>query len=206
VAEHDGEQGRLLARRAGAFSPTLVVNQIESSAEQRECARIALACRHHLAAGVQQRGALPRDPRVRDAVAEEQHVLARYPGARFSVAVEALASDLSSGISASPLLTAPAPPERPALNTRELPSIERSAPGAYLRSCRERLGLSLAEVGRRTRIRSLASIEDENFEALPPERYVAAFVSQYARALGIGEFEHLTRRYVERYRAAGVAG
>jgi hypothetical protein len=86
----------------------------------------------------------------------------------------------------------------------ELPEIDVAAPGAYLRRCREHRGWSLQDVIRRTRIRSLASIEREQFDELPPDSYVVAFVRQYAQALGIREFERLTKCYVERYRATCV--
>ena len=63
-------------------------------------------------------------------------------------------------------------------------------------------GWSLQDVGKRRRIRNLAGIEGERFEGRPAEFYVVGFVRQYARALGIPEFERLAKRYVERYRAA----
>jgi flagellar biosynthesis protein FlhG len=201
----DAEAGRVLAGRAAAFAPMLVVNQLESSAERQRCNEIALACRHYLAARVCERGALPRDQRVRDAVAQGGHVLSLYPGARFSVALHALAADLMRAEPAQSLRTIPGPDEGPDSLRCPLPPLDVSAPGAYLRRCRERRGWSLEVVERRTRIRSLASIEGERFEELPPERYVVAFVRQYAQSLGIAEFQYLTEHYVQRYRAARVA-
>jgi flagellar biosynthesis protein FlhG len=205
VAQIDREAGRALAERAAAFAPMLVINQLESCAQRRGCAEIALACRHYLTAGVRERGALPRDQRVRDAVAEGRHVLELFPGANFSIALEALAEDLLRNAPTAPLSTVPAADEVAEGSHRDLPSLDAASPGAYLRCCRERRGWTLSDVGRRTRIRSLASIEGERFEELPPESYVVAFVRQYARALGIREFDRLTKLYVERYRAARVA-
>jgi flagellar biosynthesis protein FlhG len=277
VAEVDAEQGRLLAASAAAFSPMLVINQLDSNTQRSACTEIALACRHYLSAGVLERGALPRDQRVRDAVAQGQHVLSLFPGAKFSVAVDSLASELIDKTPISPLTTIPAREievergvpvgiERevevqrgsPVAIEREVevergvraglgrevevepgiragierkvdvergvrvgterkverevetksgkyPPLDSAAPGAYLRSCRERQGLAVADVVRRTRIRSLANIEAERFEELPPESYLAAFVRQYAQTLGIRESERLTQLYVERYRAHYVA-
>ena len=102
VADADAVQGRVLASAAARFSPMLVVNALETSAERRDCAEISQACRHYLTAGVRECGALPHDDHVRDALAAEEHVLARYPKAPFSVAVSSLAADLMSGKPVSP--------------------------------------------------------------------------------------------------------
>ncbi len=205
VARIDPEAGAVLAARAADFAPMLVINQLEFPAQRRGCAEIALACRHYLTAGVRERGALPRDQRVRDAVTQGQHVLALFPGARFSVSVELLAADLLRNAPVAPLSTLPAVNQVAEGSHHDLPPLDVSSPGAYLRCCREQRGWTLSDLGRRTRIRSLASIENERFEELPPESYVVAFVRQYALALGIHEFEQLTEQYVERYRAARVA-
>jgi flagellar biosynthesis protein FlhG len=85
-------------------------------------------------------------------------------------------------------------------DTSSAPGI--SEPGAHLRHRREQLGLDLSELCRRTRIRSLESIENERFAELPPEPYVRGFVLQYSRALGLSEGEALAASYVERYRRA----
>jgi hypothetical protein len=75
-------------------------------------------------------------------------------------------------------------------------------PGAYLRQCRERLGLSLTEARVRTQIRSLEHLEAERYEMLPPELYVRAFVTQYAELLGIENGAALAQRFIDRYRIA----
>jgi len=206
VASIDAEAGRALAGRAAAFAPTLVVNQLESFKEREHCVEIALACRHYLMASVRERGALPRDPRVREAVARGQHVLGLFPGARFSVALKLLAENLMNATPTASLSTLPAASDRFDRMRGVLPPLDVSAPGEYLRSCRERRGWSLGDVVKRTRIRSLGSIEGERFEELPPESYVVAFVRQYAQALGISEIECLTEHYLRRYRAARVPG
>jgi hypothetical protein len=99
-------------------------------------------------------------------------------------------------------LPSPASPDKTKALEQTLPPLGKQEPGAYLRSCREHRGLSIPDLFEKTRIRSLADIEAERFEDLPPERYVASFVEQYARALGIAEFQPLVERYLERYRAA----
>ena len=205
VAMIDSEAGSMLASRAAAFAPMLVINQLESSVQRSNCSEIALACRHYLTAGVRERGALPRDLRVRDAGSRGQHVLAQFPDSRFSVALHSLAADLMNETPAHSLTKLPVEErefEREGSPGCGLPPFDISAPGAYLRCCREQRGWSLQDVGQRTRIRNLASIEGERFEELPSEFYVVGFVRQYARALGIPEFERLAKRYVERYRAA----
>ncbi|MDH3210945.1 MAG: helix-turn-helix domain-containing protein [Myxococcales bacterium] len=93
-------------------------------------------------------------------------------------------------------------PSRPAtVDPRPaLPPLDISQPGGYLRQCREHLGIPLAELSHRTRIRRLDRIEDERFDELPPEPYLGAYVLQYAQALGIGEAEALAASFLERSR------
>ncbi len=83
-----------------------------------------------------------------------------------------------------------------------LPRLDISDPAGYLRRCRERLGLPIAELSRRTRIRRLDRIEDERFVELPPEPYLQDHVRQYARSLGVGDAEAaaVATSYLERYR------
>lgn len=60
---------------------------------------------------------------------------------------------------------------------------------AQLRAERERQGLTLDEMGERTKIakRHLMTIEDGRFDALPGRTYALGFVRSYARALGLDE-------------------
>ena len=203
----DSEAGAVLASRAAEFAPMLVINKLESSEQRQICSEIALACRHYLTAGVRALGGLPRDQRVRDAVSQGRHVLELFPGSRFSVALHSLATELIDETPAHSQMTPSSEDDELRGGTApeaELPEIDVAAPGADLRRCREHRGWSLQDVIRRTRIRSLASIEREQFDELPPDSYVVAFVRQYAQALGIREFERLTKCYVERYRVACV--
>lgn len=61
--------------------------------------------------------------------------------------------------------------------------------GERLRTARERQGMSLAEIGARTRVplRHLEAIEASNYGALPSPTYAVGFVRAYARALGEDE-------------------
>lgn len=61
--------------------------------------------------------------------------------------------------------------------------------GDRLREARERLGMSLAEIGARTRVplRHLEAIEASNYGALPSPTYAVGFVRAYARAVGEDE-------------------
>jgi transcriptional regulator with XRE-family HTH domain len=61
--------------------------------------------------------------------------------------------------------------------------------GALLRRAREAQGLSLAEIGTRTRIpiRQLEVIEAGAFASLPSRTYAIGFARTYARALGLDE-------------------
>ena len=201
VERLDAAAGALLAERASAFSPMLVINQLGVNAPADCASQIALACRHFLASSVQERGRLPRDERVRDSGARGAHVLAAFPGSSFSIAIDSLADDLLDDRPEGLLAT---PPSRADLAARRgcLPPIGDSDPGTYLRGCRERLGLSLTQVCRQTRIQSLGRIENGCYEDLPSENYVAAFVRQYAQTLGIPEAELVTARYLDCYRTA----
>jgi cytoskeleton protein RodZ len=59
--------------------------------------------------------------------------------------------------------------------------------GAMLQSARERRGLSLDEVARRTKItvRVLRAIENNAFEAVPPGIFTRGFLRAYAREVGL---------------------
>jgi flagellar biosynthesis protein FlhG len=96
----------------------------------------------------------------------------------------------------------PPPAEPSARPPVSLPSSGIAQPGVYLRRWRERLKLQLTELERRTRIRALESLENEDFDRLPPEPYVRGYVLQYARALGIPNAEQLAVSFLVRYRDA----
>jgi flagellar biosynthesis protein FlhG len=111
VSNADAEQGALLAGCAADFSPMLIVNQIESASDRNECEEISRSCRHYLAAGASECGALPRDRHVRDALGLQEHVLTCFPEAPFTRAVCSLAADLMDGTSLSPSSTLSEPVE-----------------------------------------------------------------------------------------------
>ncbi len=198
VESLDPSAFRALAEQAVGFAPMIVVNQAANDSQRRVGEAIARDCRFHLGVQLLHLGSLPRDECVRSAVGQSKPVVDLYPGAPFSTALIRLSRRLLQGHD----FRVPAPTQHFAQPKRPLPPLDASAPGAYLRRCREQLGRTLSELAQHTRIRSLANIEDERFEELPPEQYVEAFVRQYARALGIRDAEFLARRYVHRYREA----
>jgi flagellar biosynthesis protein FlhG len=102
VADLDPSMGRLLASRAAQFTPRIVVNQLDSSAQSSECAKIARACRNYLTAGVRECGSLPRDRHVRTALREQEHVLTLFPDSPFSLALNSLTEDLVAGAPLTP--------------------------------------------------------------------------------------------------------
>ena len=67
-----------------------------------------------------------------------------------------------------------------------------------LRVARERAGLSIREISESTKIRAgaLEALERGNFDRLPGDFYVRAFLKAYARAVGLPE-EDLLREYDE---------
>ena len=79
--------------------------------------------------------------------------------------------------------------------------------GAQLRKVREGLGLTLAEVAQRTRIRpkQLESIEAEAFDKLPQRVFVRGFVMAYARELKLDP-ERVWASYGKRWETATARG
>lgn len=71
------------------------------------------------------------------------------------------------------------------------PALAPERVGARLRQGREALGLSIAEVGQRTRVplRHLEAIEATDFAALPSPTYAIGFARAYARAVGLDDVE-----------------
>ncbi|OFV83078.1 MAG: hypothetical protein A2Y78_05540 [Acidobacteria bacterium RBG_13_68_16] len=79
--------------------------------------------------------------------------------------------------------------------------------GAQLRIVREGLGLTLAEVAQRTRIRprQLESIEAEAFDLLPQRVFVRGFVMAYARELKLDP-ERVWASYGKRWETRTARG
>lgn len=70
---------------------------------------------------------------------------------------------------------------------RSMPLLAADAVGRALRSARERLGLSLAEVAGETRmaVRHLEAIEQARFDGFSAPVYALGFARNYARAVGL---------------------
>ncbi len=73
----------------------------------------------------------------------------------------------------------------------ELPPVEVAPQtvGEQLKSAREQLAMTLADLAAKTRVpmRHLESIESSEFGALPGQTYTIGFVRSYARAVGLDE-------------------
>ena len=195
----DPPAAKLLAERAQAFAPLLLVNQVENAEHQQVGPELAERCRQRLGVSIDYAGHLHADPSVREAVARRQPVVQLFAGSTFSREIDALAHRLLHEA-----WEAPAEP-RDTLGTHPLPPLDLEQPGDYLRRCRTRLGLTLREMTERTRIQGLCDIESEQFRSLPPEPYLRGFLLTYARELGVSELEALTQSYLDRYRGAEAA-
>ncbi|KRL63875.1 helix-turn-helix domain-containing protein [Lactobacillus psittaci] len=71
--------------------------------------------------------------------------------------------------------------------------------GEKLRSAREAMGLSIADVEKTTKIQSryLTAIENSDFDKLPGDFYVRAFIRQYAQVVGLDGKELLAEYHHE---------
>ncbi len=217
VKRIDPPAAKLLAECAQAFAPVLVVNQVETREHHRIGPALAARCRDQLGVSVVYAGSLEADSSVREAVARQRPVHQLFSRGSFSQQIAVLAKRLlreeweaprerghrsgflrecGRSLQGSNAYSPRADPASP------LPPLDLAEPGAYLRRCREQLGLSLAEMTERTRIQGLGNIEGEQFESLPPEPYLKGFVLEYARELGVCELEALARSYLDRSQRA----
>jgi len=194
VMQIDPEAGRLLTQRVRTFLPRLIVNQVRNDDQRDLGNKIAHVCREHMGTQIEYLGALDHDPHVADAVHHRKPVLQLHPTCPFAKSVRRIVDHMLRG---EPEALVPAP--------IALPPLDVSRPGAYLRACREALGLELGQLTERTQIRSLEAIEQERFEVLPPGPYVRNFVLAYARELGIKEADFLAASYVKRFRRGADA-
>ncbi len=223
----DRSVGELLAARAAAFNPMLIVNQVDKFEDRRVGLEVATACDLYLGTRIDYLGALETDASVALAVRRKQPVLQLFPDCSFAKSLGTIADRLlraefveryataqePRGAPKEPSLAthglqtgeAPQPNVRPVAVRRELPPLDTSHPGVYLRRCREQLGIPLAELIELTQIRRLDRIEEERFDELPPEPYLRGYVLQYARALGIDEAEALAASFLERRRLVVAA-
>jgi MinD-like ATPase involved in chromosome partitioning or flagellar assembly len=207
--------GKLLEEQAQAFAPLLIVNQVQAPEHRAIGPRLAASCRERLGAAVEFAGSIEAEPSVGAAVARGQPALQGFPLCRFSKHIEALAERLlredpefarerdrqggRDSRRATPGVFADA-----AAPSRPLPPFDRAAPGTYLRQCRETLGLSLADMTERTRIRILDQIEDERFDLLPPEVYLKGYLFEYARELGVPDIADVAKCYLAKAPAPHV--
>jgi flagellar biosynthesis protein FlhG len=195
VSEIDPPAAKLLAERAQAFLPVLLVNQVRSTEQRRVGPDLVVAWRERLGVPIELAGSIESDPSVSAAVAQRQPTLQLFPCCSFSRHIDELAQRMlrEEGSRAHA-------EERSLSGTSQLPlpPLDLARPGAYLRRCREQLGLSLSELVERTRIRILGDIESERFERLPPEPYLKSYLATYARELGVREIAELVAGYLAR--------
>jgi flagellar biosynthesis protein FlhG len=189
VMDVDHEAGRLLRQHATEFAPQLIVNQVRSDEQRALADKIVHVCREHMGTRIDKLGTLDHDQHVADAVHHRKPVLQLHPTCPFSRGVRGIVDQILRGM-----------PERVQNVPISLPTLDVSRPGAYLRACREALGLEISQLMERTQIRSLEAIEEERFDALPPGPYVRNFVIAYARELGIKEADLLAASYAKRFR------
>jgi flagellar biosynthesis protein FlhG len=94
VKEVDPPTGKLLAERAQAFSPMLIVNQVRTHQQREVGPDMSAACREHLGIELEYLGALEADPRVEDAVDRRRPVLQLHPRSIFAQRIEGIAHRL----------------------------------------------------------------------------------------------------------------
>jgi flagellar biosynthesis protein FlhG len=210
----DARAGAQLRARLRELEVDLVVNRSDTPAAGEP---IAAAGRAHLGVSLRLAGSLATDSSVPAAVARGVPVMQLFPATRFCADVQALVAALFADEPASAtralaltasLLTRSSDERRASPMAPEPASRHRfTAPGRYLRERREQLGLDLAALHERSRIRHryLEAIEAERFDALPPEVIVREYVRQIAHALTLAEPEEHARRFVEKARASRAA-
>lgn len=202
VREIDPSAAKLLEECTQAFAPMLLVNQLRAAEQRRVGPELVAAWTDRLGVPIAFAGSLDADVSVSAAVAQRQPAFQAYPHCRFSRSIDELAqrllhedgglrSEREDGRPGRKLVDAVSP-------QRLLPPVDLAEPGAYLRRCREQLGLSLGEMVERTRIRVLHHIESERFEQLPAEPYLKSYVLTYARELGVQESEWLAAAFLQR--------
>jgi flagellar biosynthesis protein FlhG len=199
----DPTSAKLLEEGVQAFAPVLIVNQIRTAEQRAVGAELIAAWRDRLGVQIEFAESVDVDPSVSAAVAQRQPAIQAFPHCRFSRSIDTLARRLLRDERDVPRARAEQPlpfePGDAAPLQSPLPPLDLAEPGAYLRRCREQLGLTLGEMVERTRIRVLDHIESERFELLPPAKpYLESYLLTYARELGVQESAWLTAAYLAR--------
>jgi hypothetical protein len=211
VREIDPAAAKPLEDKAKAFAPMLIVNQVQSVEHRRTGPDLVASCRDRLGVSIELAAALDSDPSVRAAVEQRQPAVQAFPLCKFSRQIEGLARRLlhqpsdrarasERGESPPRPLRVVAPPPGRSTRMPPLPPLDLAEPGAYLKRCREALGLTLTEMTERTRIRGLDHLESERFERLPAELYLKSYLTTYARELGVRDVEALAASYLGKCR------
>jgi flagellar biosynthesis protein FlhG len=211
----DARTGDRLRARLRSFEVDLVVNRCEAENAREHGEPIAAAGRAQLGAGLRFAGALAEDRSVTAAVVRGVPVMQLFPGSRFASDIYALVASLfaSDPASATRAFALAALPTARASRECRAPIAappapgRRALPGRSLRERREQLGLELAALHERTRIRyrHLESIEAERFDALPADVIVREYVRQIAAALDLSDPAGHARIFIEKARASRAA-
>jgi flagellar biosynthesis protein FlhG len=211
VRELDPPAAKLLEECAQAFLPMLLVNQVRTEEHRRVGPQLVASCRDRMDVAIELLGSVDGDPNVAAAVAQRQPVFQAFPRCDFSRQIQALAQRLlceerGARRERADGRRSPCESRGSALPQPSLPPLDENAPGAYLRRCREALGVSLREMIERTRIRILDHIESERFDLLPPEPYLRGYLLSYAQELGVPEVARVVGCYLERLPAVEGGG
>jgi len=200
VVAVDAEAGVLLWERFERFSANLIVNRVRNARHHELGPQIVRDAHKHFGASLHYSGTIVADDCVVSGVVGRKPVIDQFPGSSFTRDLEAVTSSLLTPdriVEPTPIRENVA--SEAAAATEESPvQIDLSNPGDSLRRHREARGLTLADCERTTRIRCLPAIENEDFDSLPPEQYLRAFVAQYALLLGIDEAAALASAFVDR--------
>jgi len=205
VVEEDAQAGVALWERYESFSASLIVNRVRQARHHELGPQIVRDAQRHFGATLRYAGAIAADDCVVSALVDRRPVLHQFPRSRFARDLETVATKLLVPDEQVKLPTAAVEfAATPAPSKPEIAEacVDLKLPGASLRLRREEIGLSLTECEHRTRIRCLPQIEAEQFDQLPPEQYLRAFVAQYAILLGIDEAASLAAAYIDRYQSA----
>ncbi|MEM6959172.1 MAG: helix-turn-helix domain-containing protein, partial [Myxococcota bacterium] len=131
---------------------------------------------------------------------DEAHDVLLDPSRRRPYELSVFPEGSAPRIEPSPPEPGPAPPAPTILP-------ETQFNGALLRAVRQAQGLTLQDVGGRTKIglEYLKAIEEDAFDRLPALVYVQGFVREFAKCLEL-DAQHVSRTYMRAYRRARPEG
>jgi flagellar biosynthesis protein FlhG len=93
----DPEAGAALMEEASTFSPSIIINRVERTEQNRLGAEIGSACRDYFGINIRCLASLPDDQLVRRSVAERRPTVDLYPQSPFSSAIRSAAEAFTGG-------------------------------------------------------------------------------------------------------------